>query len=102
MRDIININRICYQRYEKRLEQQRGRPNVSICFAEEHFEEEQFNHQCLIIISNQIGTLKIFFVTQTFRVFIVRIHVFWCEIRVYLKSLNGSPAWDLEHRHLGR
>jgi len=31
------------------------------------------------------------FVTQAFWVFIVRILFFWCEICVYLKSLNGSP-----------
>jgi len=32
-RDVIN--RVCYQRYEKRLEQQKGRPNVNVCAAEE-------------------------------------------------------------------
>jgi len=38
VRDIING--VCYQRYEKRLEQQEGRPNVNVCGAEENLEEE--------------------------------------------------------------
>jgi len=38
VRDIING--LCYQRYEKRIEQQKGRPNVNICVAEENLEEE--------------------------------------------------------------
>ena len=38
MRDIING--VCYQRCEKRLEQQEGRPNVNVCDAEENLEEE--------------------------------------------------------------
>ena len=29
-----------YERYEKRLEQQKGRPNVNVCAAEENLEEE--------------------------------------------------------------
>jgi len=33
------INGVCYQRYEKRLEQQKGRPNVKVCPAEENLEE---------------------------------------------------------------
>jgi len=37
MRDIING--VCYQRYEKRHEQQKGRPNVNVCGAEENLEE---------------------------------------------------------------
>jgi len=68
----------------------KGRPNVDICFAEEHFEEEQFEHfeeeQCSIIISIQISTLKGLFETQAFRVFIARMRFFWCDIWVYLKS----------------
>ena len=38
VRDIING--VCYQRYEKRLEQQKGCPNVNVCVAEENWEEE--------------------------------------------------------------
>jgi len=38
MRDIING--VCYQRYEKRLEKQKGRPDVNVCDAEEDLEEE--------------------------------------------------------------
>jgi len=38
VKDIINA--VCYQRYEKHLEQQKGRPKVSICAAEENLEEE--------------------------------------------------------------
>jgi len=38
VRDIING--VCYQRCEKRLEQQEGRPNVNVCDAEENLEEE--------------------------------------------------------------
>jgi len=38
VRDIIN--EVCYQRYEKRLEQQKGRSNVNIYAAEENLEEE--------------------------------------------------------------
>jgi len=37
VRDIIN--RVRYQCYEKRLEQQKGRPKVNVCAAEENFEE---------------------------------------------------------------
>jgi len=33
------INGACYQRYEKRLEQQKGHPNVKVCSAEENLEE---------------------------------------------------------------
>jgi len=36
VRDIING--VCYQRYEKRLEQQKGRPNVNACPTEENSE----------------------------------------------------------------
>jgi len=39
VRDIIN--EVCYQRYEKRLEQKKGRPKVSVCAAKENLEEEQ-------------------------------------------------------------
>jgi len=35
--DIINGER--YQRYEKRLEQQKGCPNVEVCPAEKNLEE---------------------------------------------------------------
>jgi len=35
------INEVCYQRYEKRLEQKKGRPKVSVCAAKENLEEEQ-------------------------------------------------------------
>jgi len=38
VRDIFNG--VFYQRYEKRLEQQNGRPNVNVCAAEETLEEE--------------------------------------------------------------
>jgi len=31
---------LCYQRYEKRLEQQKGHPDVNVCHAEENLEEE--------------------------------------------------------------
>jgi len=30
------INGVCYQCYEKRLEQQKGRPNVNVSAAEEN------------------------------------------------------------------
>jgi len=33
------IHGVCFQRYEKRLEQQKGRPNVKVCPAEENLEE---------------------------------------------------------------
>jgi len=33
------INGVCYQRYEKRLEQQKGRPNVEGGPVEENLEE---------------------------------------------------------------
>jgi len=38
VRDVINI--ICYQRYKNRLEQQKGRPNVNVCTAEQNLEEK--------------------------------------------------------------
>ena len=38
MRDIINGVR--YQRYVKRLEQQKGLLNVNVCAVEENLEEE--------------------------------------------------------------
>ena len=38
VRDVING--ICYQHYEKRLEQQKSRPDVKVCAAEENLEEE--------------------------------------------------------------
>jgi len=38
VRDIIS--RLCYQRYKKRLEQQKGHPDVSVWAAEENFKEE--------------------------------------------------------------
>jgi len=37
MRDIKNG--VCYQRYEKRLEKQKGLPNVNVCTAEKKLEE---------------------------------------------------------------
>jgi len=33
------IHGVCFQRYEKRLEQQKGHPNVKVCPAEENLEE---------------------------------------------------------------
>jgi len=38
LRDITNG--ACYQRYEKRLEQQKGHPDVNVRAAEENLEEE--------------------------------------------------------------
>jgi len=38
VRDIING--ACYQRYEKRVEQQSGRSNANVCVGEENLEEE--------------------------------------------------------------
>jgi len=35
------INGVCYQRYEKGLEQQKGRTNVNVCAAEEKNSEEE-------------------------------------------------------------
>jgi len=47
VRDVING--VCCQRYEKRLEQQKGRPNVNDCAAEENFEEElQLNQYSIL------------------------------------------------------
>jgi len=37
MSDIING--LCYQRYEKRLKQQKNLPYVDVCAAEENLEE---------------------------------------------------------------
>jgi len=34
------IHGVCYQCYDKRFEQQKGRPNVNACVAEKNFEEE--------------------------------------------------------------
>jgi len=38
VRDIING--VCYQCYIKPLEQQKSRPSVNVCTAEENLEEE--------------------------------------------------------------
>jgi len=38
VRDVING--VCYQRYEKRHEQQKSRPDVNVRAAEENLEEE--------------------------------------------------------------
>jgi len=38
MRDIIY--EVCYQRYKKCFEQQKGRPNVNVCVAEEILKEK--------------------------------------------------------------
>jgi len=38
VKDIINA--VCYQRYEKRLEQQKGRPKVYVSAAEENLEKK--------------------------------------------------------------
>jgi len=38
VRDITNG--VCHQRYEKRLEQKKGHPDVDVCAAEENVEEE--------------------------------------------------------------
>jgi len=46
-----------YQRYEKRLEQQKGHPDVNVCAAEENFQEELSLNQYPIIVSVQISTL---------------------------------------------
>jgi len=40
VRDIIKGG--CYQRYAKRVEQQRGCPNVDVCAAEENLEEGMY------------------------------------------------------------
>jgi len=45
------INGVCYQRYEKPLEEQKGRPNVNVCAAEENLEEELQLNQYSIIVS---------------------------------------------------
>jgi len=91
VRDIING--VCYQRYEKRLEQQQKCcPNVNVCVADENLEKEIKLKSVFDYRFNSNKHTHIFlFVTQTFWVFIVRIRFFWCAIRVYLKSLNGSP-----------
>jgi len=34
------INGVCYQRYEKRFEQEKGRLNVNVCAAQENVEEK--------------------------------------------------------------
>jgi len=38
VRDIIY--EVCYQRYEKRVEQQKGVQNFNVCVAEENLEEK--------------------------------------------------------------
>jgi len=38
VRDITNG--VCYQRHEKRLEQQKGYPDINVCAAEEDLEEK--------------------------------------------------------------
>ena len=57
VRDIING--VCYQRYEKRLEQPKGRPNVNVCVAEENLEEAQLNQPSIIVLI-QVSTLICF------------------------------------------
>jgi len=37
--EISSTDRVCYQHYENRLEQEKGRPNVNVCTAEENLEE---------------------------------------------------------------
>ena len=51
VRDIINGD--CYQRYEKRYEQQKGRHDVNVCAAEENLEEELQYNQISIRLSFQ-------------------------------------------------
>jgi len=59
VRDIING--VCYQRYGKRLEQQqKGRPNINVCAAEENLEKKLKLHQYSIIVYNQISALICF------------------------------------------
>jgi len=36
---VRDISAVCYQRYEKSFEQQKG-PNINVCSAEENLEEE--------------------------------------------------------------
>ena len=49
VRDIIRG--VQYQRYDKRLEQQKGRrPNVHFCTTQKHLEEELYLNQYSIIV----------------------------------------------------
>ena len=76
VRDVINV--VCYQRYEKCLEQQKGRLNVNVCVKKIWKRNYNSISIRLIIVSIQISTLMFLFVTQDFLVFIVRVWVFWC------------------------
>jgi len=50
-----------YKRYEKRLEQQKGRPNVNVSAAEENLKEElRITESYSIIVSIPIRTLMCF------------------------------------------
>jgi len=51
------INRVYYQRYGKRFEQQKRRPIVNVGAAEENLEEKLYVNQYSIIVSIQISTL---------------------------------------------
>jgi len=58
VRDLIDG--VCYQRYEKGLEQQKSRPDLNVRAAEENLEEELWLNQYSIIVSIQIITLICF------------------------------------------
>ena len=76
-----DIHGVCYQRYEKCLQQQKGHPNVNVCAAEKKFERGTIIKSVFDYCFNTKKHTRVYlFVTQAFWVFIVRICFFWCEI----------------------
>jgi len=93
------INGVCYQRYEKRLEQQKCRPDVNVRAAEENLEEKLELNQYSIIVSIQTSTLTCFGLKQKLSGFLLCEHgFFWCAIWVYLKSLHHAVCMGTLHR----
>ena len=92
VRDVING--VCYQRYEKHLEQQKVVQMLILELQKKIWKKDYNLMRIRLSFNLNKHTHMYLFVTKAFWVFIVRVWLFWCAIWVYLKSLNGSPASD--------
>ena len=73
-----------YERYEKRLEQQKDRPNVNVCAAEENLEELHTIESVFDYRFNSSKNTHVFlFVTQSFWFLLYQYVFFWFLLYKY-------------------
>jgi len=96
------INGVCYQRYEKRLQQQKRSSKCKFALQKKIWNGNHNHISIRLSFHSSKHTHTFLFVTQSLWIFIVWICCFWCAFWVNWNHWMGTLHVCVEHGHLGR